>query len=337
MIHIKEWENKIFNASPFNFDALAVELFHFQYEENEVYHQYIDTINTDITKIRRATDIPFLPIQFFKTHKITSTVFEPEVIFESSGTTGSINSRHYIRSLQLYRDNFSTIFELFYGNHKNICILGLLPSYLERKNASLVYMVDELIRKSPNKLSGFYLKDLEKLHQTLLHNEIIGQKTLLIGVTFALLDFAEQFPMKLKNTFVMETGGMKGRRQEMIRSEVQDILKKQLGVKNVHSEYGMTELLSQAYAKKDGKFKCPPWMKAFVRKNDDPKLVYEKPLANKLPVSGVLNIIDLANLYSCGFIATEDIGILHPDGCFEVQGRVDNSDIRGCSLMTLSE
>ena len=337
MIQIKEWENKIFSASPFNFDALAVELFHFQYKENKVYQQYVDAINTDVTKVLRAVDIPFLPIGLFKSHEITSTAFEPEIIFESSGTTGSTNSKHYIKSLRLYKNNFSAIFELFYGDHKNMCIIGLLPSYLERNNSSLVYMVDELIRKSNNKLSGFYLNDYEKLYQTLLHNEISGQKTLLIGVTFALLDFAEAFPMKLKNTFVMETGGMKGRRKELIRAEVHDFLKKQLGVKNVHSEYGMTELLSQAYAKKDGKFKCPPWMKVFIRKNDDPLHIYENLILGKSGVSGILNIVDLANLYSCGFIAIDDIGILHTDGCFEVQGRVDTSDVRGCSLMTVSD
>ncbi|GAC1385460.1 MAG: hypothetical protein NVSMB45_14310 [Ginsengibacter sp.] len=213
VIQIKEWENKIFSASPLNFDRLAVELFHFQHKENAVYRKYAEAINTDITKVRRAIDIPFLPIRLFKSHEITSTAFEPEIVFESSGTTGGINSKHFIKSLQLYTDNFSAIFELFYGNHKNLCIIGLLPSYLERNNSSLVYMVNELIRKSDNKLSGFYLNDHEKLYQTLLHNEISGQKTLLIGVTFALLDFAAAFPMKLKHTFVMETGGIKGRRK----------------------------------------------------------------------------------------------------------------------------
>ena len=278
-----------------------------------------------------------MPIQFFKTHKVVSTSFVPEAIFESSGTTGTVNSKHEIKSIDLYKDTFKKGFELFYHNPKNLCILGLLPSYLERNNSSLVNMVDELIKQTGNNLSGFYLDDHEKLYQTLLHNEIIKQPTLLIGVTFALLDFAEKYSMKLNNTIIMETGGMKGRRKEMIRKEVHEILKNKFGVGQIHSEYGMTELLSQAYGKRDGLFKCPPWMKVYVRRFDDPFSIKQISKFIKKPVTGILNIIDLANMFSCGFIATEDIGTVHYNEHFEVEGRVDNSETRGCSLLSFKQ
>ena len=312
---------------------LALELFSFQYHHNELYRKYVNSLNIDPANIQKAVQIPFLPIQFFKSNRVATTEFEPEAVFESSGTTGTIPSRHFIKSLDLYQETFTRGFEIFYGNPEKLCILGLLPSYLERNNSSLVVMVNELIAKSKNTLSGFYLKDHEKLYQTLLHNEIIKQPTLLIGVTFALLDFAEEYELQLKNTIIMETGGMKGRREEMIRFEVHEILKNKFGVKNIHSEYGMTELLSQAYTRKKGKFKCPPWMKVYVRNEDDPLLIKEINPVDKRSVKGILNIIDLANLHSCAFIATDDIGSLHHDECFEVEGRIDNSDLRGCSLL----
>jgi hypothetical protein len=255
------------------------------------------------------------------------------MIFESSGTTGSINSKHFVKDVGLYRENFTRIFEMFYGTPSEWCIIGLLPSYLEREHSSLVMMVNDLIRQSEHSQSGFYLNEHEKLHQTLLHNEFLQQPTLLIGVTFGLLDFAEQYSMNLKYTTVMETGGMKGRRKEMLRSEVQNILMNRLGVKNVHSEYGMTELLSQAYSKEKGIFKCPPWMKVLLRDEDDPLLITNGN--SKQSVTGLINIIDMANIYSCAFIATDDIGRLYPNGNFEVLGRSDNSDIRGCTLMAL--
>lgn len=327
-------ERDIFAASGENFNELALALFQFQYEKNEVYRNYCNTLHINPAEVTSVEKIPFLPISFFKTHKVTTTSFEPEAIFESSGTTASINSRHFVKNIQVYKKSFTTAFQKFYGPVSNKCIIGLLPSYLERKNSSLVSMAEELISLSNNKLSGFYLYDFEKLHSTLLHNEILKQPTLLIGVTYALLDFAEKYPLQLRNTIVMETGGMKGRREELTRQQVHTILQKQLGTALVHSEYGMTELLSQAYSKGDGIFHCPPWMKVLIREEDDPFFVSDSTTINK-PLNGCINIIDLANIYSCSFIATEDTGRLYTNGTFEVLGRLDVSDIRGCSLMAL--
>ncbi len=273
-----------------------------------------------------------MPIQFFKSTEIKTTAFKPEIVFESSGTTQSVNSKHPVKNINLYKTSFTKGFELFYGPANEWCIIGLLPSYLERKNSSLITMTQELINQSGNSLSGFYLDDYEKLHQTLLHNEILQQPTLLIGVTFALLDFAEKYTMRLNKTVVMETGGMKGRREEITREEVHTILQKKLGLKKVHSEYGMTELLSQAYSKGNGLFKCPPWMKVLVRDETDP-LSIKKTSGNAKPETGIINIIDLANIYSCAFIATDDAGRIHHNDNFEVLGRTDNADVRGCSLM----
>jgi len=240
-----------------------------------------------------------------------------------------------VKDVSVYRKSFLSCFEKFYGPIDRKCILGLLPSYLEKEHSSLVMMVDELIKRSTDKLSGFYLYDHEKLHRTIMHNELLKKTTLLIGVTWALLDFAEQFPMQLRHTIVMETGGMKGRRKEITRQEVHAILQKQLGLSLIHSEYGMTELLSQAYSKGDGIFHSPPWMKILLRDEDDPLHVFEANGEIIKPINGVINIIDLANIYSCAFIATDDAGRLHANGSFEVLGRVDNSDVRGCSLMVI--
>ncbi len=244
-----------------------------------------------------------------------------------------LTSRHFVTDKVLYEKSFLKAFDLFYGDPAGYCILGLLPSYLERDSSSLVYMVAELIRKSNNINSGFYLDDQEKLFQTIVHNELTHQTTFLIGVTYALLDFAEFFPMQLKYTTIMETGGMKGRREEMTRNEVHDFLKQKSGVATIHSEYGMTELLSQAYSLGNGMFTSPPWMKILIRENDDPLAVLHH--SGSQPVSGLINIIDLANLHSCCFIATDDVGRLHKNGQFEIMGRRDNSDIRGCSLLTI--
>ncbi|TXH23418.1 MAG: acyl transferase, partial [Chitinophagaceae bacterium] len=252
--------------------------------------------------------------------------FEPQSLFTSSGTTTTINSHHYIKDVSIYKKSFIKAFEQFYGNIDEYCILGLLPSYLERTGSSLVMMVDELIKRSGHAQSGFYLYDFENLHQNLMQLEAAGQKTLLIGVTYALLDFAEQYPIALKNTIVMETGGMKGRKAEMVRSEVHDILKTQFQTRFIHSEYGMTELLSQAYSSGIGRFFTPAWMKILLRKEDDPFDISD----NK---KGVINVIDLANIHSCSFIATDDLGSLYDDGSFEVLGRMDNADVRGCSLL----
>ena len=323
-----EWKYKILNVTDQDFEKLALELFHFQYKENPVYRAYVNVLGLITGNIKSIEQIPFLPISFFKSQQIKSTDFIAEMIFESSGTTGSINSKHSIKNKEWYTEVFTTIFEKFYGPIQDWCIIGLLPSYLERNNSSLVFMVNALIEKSNHPKIGFYLNEYEQLFKTLNEVEIKLQKTLLIGVTFALLDFAEKFKIKLNNTVIMETGGMKGRRQEMIRDDVHSILKKAFGVSVIHSEYGMTELLSQAYSYGDGIYKSPPWMKVLLRDDED-------PFAIKKSGNGVINIIDLANIYSCCFIATDDIGKLYADGSFEVLGRLDGTDLRGCSLLTI--
>jgi hypothetical protein len=267
-----------------------------------------------------------LPISFFKTHSLLTTTFTPQAVFESSGTSGTVNSKHFIKDLIIYEESFLKGFESVYGPVSEYCILGLLPSYLERSHSSLVYMVNRLIQLSGNDSSGFFLHDFKNLHSVLTGLEASKQKTILIGVTYALLDFAAAFPLSLKHTIIMETGGMKGRRQEMVRSEVHEKLKNAFEVKEVHSEYGMTELLSQAYSTSDGIFHCPSWMKILLREEEDPLRIITEG-------AGIINVIDLANVYSCSFIATDDSGKLYADGSFEVLGRIDGSDIRGCSLM----
>jgi Acyl-protein synthetase, LuxE len=331
-----EWNDKIFNIPEAGFNKLALEIFRFQYANNNVYKAYLDALGVNAPKVSRVEDIPFLPIKFFKTHTVQSSVFEPETIFESSGTSQTVNSRHLVRDLNLYEESFKKGFEYFYGPINNYCILGLLPAYLERTGSSLVYMVDKIITLSGHPQSGFYLNEYQKLSETLRQLEDKGQKTLLIGVSFALLDFFEQYPMNLKNTIVMETGGMKGRRKEMIRPELHVALSSGSGAATIHSEYGMTELLSQAYSKGDGIFNCPPWMKILIRDEEDPLLIKKThQLKNLIPLSGAVNIIDLANIYSCSFIATDDAGKLYADGSFEILGRMDGSDLRGCSLMVM--
>lgn len=325
---MKEIVNNIFSVSPSDFEQQALKTFRFQYNENKVYHQWINALKVDIDTVNQLSQIPFLPVSFFKTNNVVAGNFTPEIVFESSGTTGSINSRHLIKELDLYTKSFTKGFERFYGDPAEWCIIGLLPSYLERKGSSLIEMVEELIKLSAHKESGFYLYEFEKLANVLKELEAKKQKTLLIGVTFALLDFAEQFPMPLKNTLIMETGGMKGRRKEMIREEVHSFLQKQFKIPFIHSEYGMTELLSQGYSSGEGIFNTVPWMKVLVRDEDDPLLITKKG-------RGLINVIDFANIYSCSFIATDDVGRIFDDGSFEVLGRRDNSDIRGCSLMVM--
>jgi hypothetical protein len=319
--------NKIF-LPEMDLNFLAKELFFYQYHSNKTYKAWCDCLHIDIKNIDRPETIPFLPISFFKTHRIITGDNNYELFFESSGTTQSNKSRHYIKDLNLYIQSFTKGFIFFYGDVKEWCIIGLLPSYLQQQYSSLVKMVDELIKQSNHPQSGFYLDEYKRLSDVLQQLERAHQKTLLIGVTYALLDFAEQFPMQLSSTTIMETGGMKGRRKELTRQEVHDILKKQFRVQHVHSEYGMSELLSQAYSKESGRFYCPPWMKVFIRDEDDPLLV-------KTSGKGALNIIDLANVNSCAFIATEDVGEVFSDGSFTVAGRLDGSDIRGCSLMVI--
>lgn len=327
-----QWNHKIFKVNEQVFEPLALEIFSFQYGNNPVYREYVNALHINVQTIRSVAEIPFLPIRFFKSHPVRTTEFDPEAVFESSGTTGSINSRHLVKDISIYKESLTRIFEIFYGPVKDWCIIGLLPSYLERENSSLVYMVNELIKSSGQSASGFYLHEYEKLHSILTSLEKGKQKTLLIGVTFALLDFAENYSLPLAHTILMETGGMKGRRKEMIRGEVHDILQRSFHVPAVHSEYGMTELLSQAYSKGDGRFYCPPWMKVLVRDDEDP-LSVRRP--EDVRQTGAINVIDLANIYSCSFIATDDAGKLNKDGSFEVLGRMDNSDLRGCSLMTI--
>lgn len=334
-----EWHDKIFLVQKNSFEQLALSIFHFQYEENTVYRSYVDALGIQPDAIHKIEKIPFLPISFFKTDTIKTGKFNAEEIFESSGTTQSIKSRHHVKDVSVYKESFTKAFENVYGRITEWCILGLLPSYLGRGNSSLVYMVDNLITKSQHPLSGFYLDDLDKLKQTLISLEKGKQKTLLVGVTYALLDFAEKFPMNLSRTTIMETGGMKGRRKELTRVEVHEQLEKAFEKKEIHSEYGMTELLSQAYAEKEGKFRCPKWMKVLIRDDEDPLTVqrslYSGQHNGTKPLTGAINVIDLANVYSCSFIATDDVGKLYPDDSFEVLGRMDGSDLRGCSLLSV--
>ena len=325
-------EDKIFSVTDKNFGSLALEVFHFQYGRSPVYQSWVNTLGVDPNEVTDIEHIPFLPISFFKTHTVATTSFTPEATFESSGTTGSINSKHLVKSMAVYEQSFLKGFEIFYGSPENYVILGLLPSYLERKNSSLVAMVDVLIKKSNKRESGFYLHEHDQLEQLLVALAKKNQRVILIGVTFALLDFAANRELFLPQTIVMETGGMKGRREELTREEVHSILKKNLHVDEIHSEYGMTELLSQAYAKAAGIFHTPPWMKIIIRDEEDPLTI--KAAHNSKPTKGVINIIDLANLYSSAFIATDDLGTIYSNG-FSVDGRLDKSDLRGCSLLTV--
>lgn len=327
-----QWNHKMFNAGPENFGGLAMEAFQHQYRHNPVYRSFVDAIGVRPERVAGPEGIPFLPIRFFKSHEVKTGAFRAEMAFESSGTTGMQPSRHYVRDTGLYRESFCRSFEMFYGPVTGWCMIGLLPSYLERGNSSLVFMVDELIKRSNQRLSGFYLDQFEQLAQTLNELEANGQKTMVIGVSFALLDFAERFPMPLKHTVLMETGGMKGRRKEMVREELHEVLKSAFGVPAIHSEYGMTELLSQAYSAGGGIYQCPPWMRVLLREEEDPLTIKSLPVGNSI-ATGAINVIDLANIHSCCFIATDDAGLLYPDGRFEVRGRMDNSDLRGCSLM----
>lgn len=330
-----EWHDKIFSVTQNGFEKLALEIFQFQFSSNPVYHSYVKAIGKNASEIDKLEKIPFLPISFFKTDKIKAGEFNPELIFESSGTTQTINSHHYVRDASIYRDSFTAGFESQYGKVNEWCIIGLLPSYIEKGSSSLVYMVEALIMQSDHPASGFYLYDLEKLKAALTQLDSAKQKTLLIGVTYALLDLAEKYPEPLQHITIMETGGMKGRREELTRPEMHEKLKKAFGKNEIHSEYGMTELLSQAYAKKDGLFQCPPWMKVMTRDEDDPLTVQEPRFQTVAPLTGAINIIDLANVYSCSFIATDDVGRLYPDQSFEVLGRMDGSDLRGCSLLAI--
>lgn len=329
MFSEKEIRQKLFNiASEAEFNNLALEVFRFQLENNAVYSQYVKSLKTDTAGITDYRAIPFLPIECFKTQAVVCGRVSPQdMIFSSSGTTGQVTSRHYVRDAELYRESFLKGFERFYGDVRDYCILALLPSYLERSGSSLVYMFDELIRRSKHPASGFYLHNRGELTATIRQQQQSGQKILLLGVTYALLDLADEGIALNDRVIVMETGGMKGRRKEMIKEEVHAILKERFGIGAIHSEYGMTELLSQAYSQKDGLFECPPWMRVLVRDANDPFTYVRQGKG------GGINVIDLANVYSCSFIETKDLGRLHENNCFEILGRFDNSDLRGCNLM----
>lgn len=323
-------KNSIFNIqSETDFKATALEVFKFQFEHNAVYRSFCDLLYKHPSDVTSLEQIPFLPIEFFKTHTIISTNKPTEATFTSSGTTGSIVSKHHVVDLDVYKQSFRTGFESFYGTIENYTVLALLPSYLEREGSSLVYMANDMILQSKQPESGFYLHDLEALKNTLTSLEAKGQKTLLIGVSYALLDLIEAYSFELKHTIVMETGGMKGQRKELVKSELHALLKQGFGVDTIHSEYGMTELLSQAYSKGGGIFETPPWMKVLTRDPEDALSI--QPIGK----SGGINIIDLANINSCAFIATQDLGKIRSDGTFEILGRFDQSDIRGCNLMVL--
>jgi phenylacetate-coenzyme A ligase PaaK-like adenylate-forming protein len=310
-----------------DFNKLCLEAFRFQSKKVPVYKSFIGQLGINPSTIEIYNQIPFLPISFFKTKKILADDQDEIMVFSSSGTTGAMTGKHFLPDIKLYMNSFVTSFKLFYGDPREYHILALLPTYLEREGSSLVFMVKELIELSKSSESGFYLNNLDELAGKLEKLQEGKKKVLLIGVTYALLDLAENFPMRLSNTIVMETGGMKGRRKEITREELHGTLKDKLGIKNVHSEYGMTELLSQCYSKGGGIFRSPPWMKIMIREINDPFHVMCHS------ASGGINIIDLANIYSCSFIETQDLGKLHGDGSFEVTGRFDNSDTRGCNLL----
>lgn len=314
-------------ASSNDFEEEALATFNRQFEKNTVYRAYCDLLNISPVDIKTTKDIPYLPIQFFKSHAVQCFKETPKIIFSSSGTTTSINAQHPIFHKEFYEKSFQKGFIDHYGNPKDWAILALLPSYLERQGSSLIYMMDALIKQSAHPASGFYLDEFEQLKTQLINLESQQHPTLLLGVSFALLDFAEQFPLPLNHTLIMETGGMKGRRKEMIREDLHHTLKKAFGLNVIHSEYGMTELLSQAYSKGNGRFNSPAWMKVTPYEVNDPFTAVEH---EKI---GRLNIIDLANQESCAFIATDDLGRVFTDGSFEVMGRLDQSDVRGCNLL----
>lgn len=329
-LHAFPSDNSVFGIqTDAEFDQFALRFFQIQAENNPVYAEYLRLMKCDTAKVQSVDDIPFLPIETFKSRQVVTGAFEPEIIFTSSGTTADVASKHHVRSLARYRDAYQSAFERFYGHPSDWCIFALLPNYLEREGSSLVHMVDDFIAQSRANCadSGFFLYDHAALHAKISHALESGRKTLLLGVTYALLDFAEAHPSNLRGAVIMETGGMKGRRREMIRSEVHDHLKNAFFVDDIHSEYGMTELLSQAYSTGNGRFFTPPWMRIVVNDIDDPlaRATWGK--------TGRICVIDLANRDSCAFIATSDLGRCYPDGSFEVLGRFDQAEVRGCNLM----
>ena len=316
-------------SSQKQFEKTALKVFRYQHENNPVYQAFCDFLKVEKGNVKALEQIPFLPIQFFKSHAVVSNNSPIQETFTSSGTTGMITSKHLITDVSLYEESYRNAFSEFYGNIEDYAVLALLPSYLERDGSSLIYMVKDLITLSNNPNSGFYLNDYDALIEKLIALDNSGQNVLLIGVTYALLDLIEQQQFQLKNTIIMETGGMKGKRKEIIREELHEILCKGFGVSSIHSEYGMTELLSQAYSLGHGIFECPNWMNILIRDTED---AMSYVTSGK---TGGINVIDLANINSCSFIATQDLGKKYPNNSFEVLGRFDNSDIRGCNLMVM--
>jgi hypothetical protein len=311
-----------------DFERVGLAIFQKQAENCAVYRDYIRNLHINPAQLRSLKQVPYLPISFFKTHDVLSDLLnEPQIAFSSSGTTGMSQSKHLVTDLSIYEQSFKQAFEAFYGPISEICILALLPSYLERDGSSLIYMIDALIKDSGHADSGYFLHNHDDLNEKLQTQQLKGQKTILIGVTYALLDFLDNYQIDFPELIVMETGGMKGKRKEMVREELHEILTTGFGVTAIHSEYGMTELLSQGYSKGEGLFNCPPWMKITLRDTNDPLSTAEGQK------TGGINVIDLANINSCSFIATQDLGRVYPDGSFEVLGRFDNSDIRGCNLL----
>lgn len=311
------------------FDKMALKVFRFQYENNLVYREFCDFLKTDVQKVKTIQQIPFLPIQFFKSHEVVSNSNPIQTTFTSSGTTGMVTSKHLVTDVSIYEESYRKAFSQFYGNIEDYVLVALLPSYLEREGSSLIHMVDDLIQLSNQADSGFYLHNYDELIEKLIQLDQSGQNVILIGVTYALLDLIEKHPFQLENTIIMETGGMKGKRKEMIREELHQELCNGFGVKSIHSEYGMTELLSQAYSLGYGIFECPSWMQISIRDTED-ALSYIRD-----GKTGGINVIDLANINSCSFIATQDLGKKYSNGSFEVLGRFDHSDIRGCNLMVV--
>ncbi len=310
-----------------DFGELSLEIFNYQAGYCEVYSHFIKNLGIKTNEVKHAGHIPYLPVEFFKTHPVICGSGQPEITFTSSGTSGMIQSKHPVKDILIYENSFRKAFEKFYGDIKEYAILALLPSYLEREGSSLIYMVDAFIRESENEKSGYFLYNHTELYETLKYLKKTNTPSLLIGVTYALLDFAESHSLEFPELIVMETGGMKGKRREMLKEELHEILCAGFGVPAIHSEYGMTELLSQAYSKGAGLFHCPPWMKINIRDTNDPLELLE------YKQTGGINVIDLANINSCSFIATQDLGKTYADGSFEVLGRFDNSDIRGCNLL----
>lgn len=310
-----------------DFNLHCLETYQFQLQHCQVYRDYVTLLGRRKNDVQHYSEIPFMPIEFFKTQQILTAGMQPQIVFSSSGTTGMVTSKHFVADVTIYERTFRRIFETFYGPLHDIAILALLPSYLERTGSSLIYMIDDLMKQSKQAESNYFLYNHQELYQTLLQLKNKGTKTILFGVTYALLDFIEKYSFEFPDLIIMETGGMKGKRKEMVKEEIHQLLEDAFAVSGIHSEYGMTELLSQGYSSGKGIFRLPKWMKILIRDTNDPLSLIS---SNK---TGGINVIDLANRYSCSFIATQDLGRVYQDGSFEILGRFDQSDIRGCNLL----